>query len=141
MVVKAVVVIFLLINSIVDLWKRKICIASIPFMILYGIYYFNRQDTSLFDCMMNLLPGIFLILISIFSQGKIGLGDGIIVITLGLFWNKYQMLFVLMCGFLLAGFWGVLLILLKKATQKTELPFLPFLTIAYILSLLLSIFP
>lgn len=81
--------------------------------------------------------GLIVICISQLTKGGIGLGDGGVLCVMGLYVGFYENLEIFMLALFMAAVWGVILIIFKKAGRKTELPFIPFLTIAYVIVTLL----
>ena len=79
------------------------------------------------------LIGFIIMGISILTKGGIGLGDGGLLCVMGLYVGFYKNLEIFLLALLMASICGIVLLLIKKADRKTELPFVPFLTIAYII--------
>lgn len=75
--------------------------------------------------------GGVIIALSRLTGGGIGTGDGGVLCVMGLYIGFYENLEVFLLALLLAAVWGIVLMLRKKAGRKTELPFVPFLTISY----------
>jgi len=72
-----------------------------------------------------------------FSKGKaMGFGDVKLAAAMGLVLGFGQLLLALMFAFILGGLVGMVLIVLKKVTAKSMVPFGPFLTVATALLLL-----
>lgn len=108
--------------------KRK----SIPVLPVLGLgvtllaFRLTEAETAK-ELLCGFLPGIVLTLISFFSKEGIGMGDALVLLCLGAGyrWEKVTaMLFGALC---LAAVFSLVLLILKKADRKTELPFLPFL--------------
>lgn len=72
------------------------------------------------------LVGIFLIVCSKILRGGIGLGDGIVFLTLGLGLGMKSASCILFYSLVLCCVWGIIQILRKKYSRTDELPFLPF---------------
>lgn len=71
-------------------------------------------------------PGLFLLGIGFFSEEKIGYGDGWLVLALGM-WMTFQELLSMLCLSV------CLCVLYGLGMKKTELPLVPFLTLAYLI--------
>lgn len=80
----------------------------------------------------GLLPGSFLWVLSQWKREKIGNGDGPVVAGLGWTIGLEEVWKVLTGGFLLAGCVGILL-LVSGRKKTTELPFIPFLCMSFLL--------
>lgn len=71
------------------------------------------------------LPGIFLLWAGYISKERIGYGDGWLILALGAWLSAEELFRLLGLGFLYCVVFGVV-------SGKQELPFVPFLTAAYI---------
>lgn len=80
----------------------------------------------------GLLPGSFLWVMSQWKKEKIGNGDGFVAAGLGWAIGLEEVWKVLTGGFLLAGCTGILLLALGRK-KTTELPFIPFLCMSFLL--------
>lgn len=74
------------------------------------------------------VPGAFMIVLSFMTEGKIGMGDGVLILGIGIGLGLEKTAYLLM-GALIAGciFSGILLVF-KKAGKNTRIPFVPFIT-------------
>ena len=96
-----------------------------------------RRQVSLF--LMEaaaLLPGCGLCLLAGLSDGKVGWGDGLCTLILGLLAGAGPCIFAVSAGLLLLSLLCVFLLALRKADRNSRMPFLPFLAAGYILYLL-----
>ncbi len=84
----------------------------------------------------NLIVGFFLVLISIFTRGGIGMGDAIIFLILALFLDHNSNVYILFFSLLLATIPSIILIIVKHKKNYT-LPFVPFITSAVLLYLII----
>lgn len=83
--------------------------------------------TALLGC----VPGVFLLVTARFT-GKAGYGDGLALLHVGLFTNYKTSTFLLCLSMLLMSFFSVGAVAVKKAGRSTKVPYLPFLTAAYV---------
>ena len=67
--------------------------------------------------------------ISRLTEEKIGYGDSLLIIVLGTFLGMWKLLILLLGAFGLAA--AVSILLKRKFTRKSMIPFVPFLTVAY----------
>ncbi len=79
----------------------------------------------------GILLGVFFWMLSKATAQQIGEGDGIMLAVTGLYTGFWQTAELLLGALLLAAGVSVWLLLRKKATWRTELPFAPFLFGAY----------
>ncbi|MCH5270579.1 MAG: prepilin peptidase [Lachnospiraceae bacterium] len=87
---------------------------------------------------LSVLPGVGLLLLSLLTEKKVGSGDGLILILLGLFEGVERAVPVFCLGLFLQSLLAVGLLIFKKADKQTCIPFLPFLLISRLLILFLT---
>ncbi|MCM1325799.1 MAG: prepilin peptidase [Bacteroidales bacterium] len=81
--------------------------------------------------LFGLLPGIFLLGMAWMSQ-KAGTGDGVVLMILGLFTDYHICIIVFSASLFLVSLFSICMMALRRAHGKTRLPYIPFLTAAYI---------
>lgn len=124
----------LLLNGFIDLKKREILLLPTILYACVGLFLcFWNFHTPLAEILSALLPGIFLLLVGRISQGKVGYGDGILVLSIGIWSGFLKCLLSLTTGLLLASFWAILTLIIKKYRSNDELPFVPFLLFGYLM--------
>ena len=140
MTAKGIIIIFLCIAAFFDLKKRGIPkkyllawgVLEISYLVFIVIW--EKNVSFLIEGVVGLIPGVLCILISYISKEQMGYGDGCIILLIGFLqgWKIASTSFSLAL-FLLSIVAAVLLIV-KKATRKTRVPFVPFLFMGYICS-------
>lgn len=122
--------------AIIDVKKKKIPVG--PVLIMGVILLLIRLSSNLtageFVC--GLLPGVGFLAIAWMTKEKIGVGDGLLMLCLGMGYRVEQMMAITGIALLVAAMFSMILIVLKKANRKTALPFLPFLFVGWMVSLL-----
>lgn len=124
--------IFLLIHTVTDLRCRKVNVAICWIFAIAGLILFafsNERDWI--SLVGGILTGSYLLLFSLITKESIGLGDGCVVTALGIWLGGGKTLLVLMGAFILTALFGMVKVCMKKATGKSELAFVPFLTLSY----------
>jgi len=106
--------------------------SAIGIVLIFGIL--KLIQSSEFRIQNSILAGIgaavFFLLIVLITKGKgMGIGDIKLAFFMGLFLGYPAILVALFFSFLIGAIIGVILILLKKKTLKSEVPFGPFLII------------
>lgn len=96
-----------------------------------------RRENPAHFYIMALLPGMGMLILAFLTKDKMGYGDGIAVMILGMLRGLRLCLYALMAGLLLLLCFFFIVILLKKANKKTMLPFIPFLFLSWCLTELL----
>lgn len=82
---------------------------------------------ALSEALLSVLPGMALILLSFATEKKVGAGDGLVLVLLGLYEGVKLAVPVFCLGLFLQSLLAVGLLILKKADRQTCIPFLPFL--------------
>lgn len=124
--------------GIVDLkWKKVNLLFLIPYIIAGILCNLKYQLLAPISIVGGMVIGIVMIGIGMITKGKIGIGDGIILIVTGLFLGFFDNLFLLLSATFLAAMIGALLLLIKGVNKNYEIPFIPFLFIAFIGDLIL----
>lgn len=75
----------------------------------------------------SIMPGLGLLILSFVTGRKIGVGDGFILLSVGMFESGKMAWSVLCFGLFLQSVCAILLLILKKAKRDTKIPFVPFL--------------
>lgn len=130
-----VCILFLLILcSITDIKERKIYAeVCIIFMLIGVILEFIIRQRNLLDICLGILPGIFIYMVFIVTREGIGKGDAMVFITTGVFMGIINSIFLLIFSLILVGITAFIIIILKKGNKKTKIPFVPFVTISFII--------
>ncbi|NLL93709.1 MAG: hypothetical protein GX225_06220 [Clostridiales bacterium] len=94
--------------------------------------------SSLLQLIISLIPGIFLLIISLVSHGALGIGDGVIILIVGLGMNFSSCTFVLFLSLFLSTIFSFI-IFIKKRNLKSSFPLAPFILCGYTLTLLINL--
>lgn len=112
-----------------DIREKRISLFAI---ILSGsialLYLAAEERLELVSLCFRILPGMLLLFTALLSEEKIGYGDGAAVLVLGLWTSGIFCLLSVSIGLLLAGVYGMLLLLGGK--KNRQIPFMPFLLTA-----------
>ncbi|MCM1192983.1 MAG: hypothetical protein NC123_08190 [Butyrivibrio sp.] len=113
----------------VPVWMLWLGAAAAAGILLYeGV---NGRLDGWREC-RSLLPGAVLLAVA-YATGKAGMADGVILMLLGIFMGYEGCVAASVGGlFLIALFSGVLLAL-RRAKKDTRIPFVPFLTVGWLL--------
>ncbi len=85
----------------------------------------NHHNT--FDLTASLFVGIMTVALAVLSQGSIGIGDAIMILTLGCFYTFSETISIVMYSFIASALFSIIYLLIKKCSGKHRLPFAPFL--------------
>jgi len=97
---------------------------------LISILFFKYEGFEWTDVGLSVIPGLFLVALSFITEGKVGMGDGIVTAMLGPALGLEKSIYVLMGALILNSLLSGILLLFKKAGKNTRIPFVPFLTTA-----------
>lgn len=82
--------------------------------------------------LLGVLPGIFLLLVAWLTKA-VGVGDGMVLMSIGIVVGVQKAVLIFGVALFLAALCSVGLLLGKKMGLRSRLPFLPFLTIGWLL--------
>ena len=121
--------------GIYDLLYKKIPIRAVVVFGVSVLGYRVYAGAGIGELLAGLVPGAMLLLTSFCTKESIGYGDGMVLCVLGIFLGIRRSLAVFGMALVFAALSAIILLALKKAGRKTELPFLPCLFAGYLLSL------
>lgn len=130
--------IYLTICTYTDIKTKTISLFnSAGFAISIFILGCITDTISLKYILLQMLPGFFLILLSLIKPNSIGLGDGIIFLIVGLSTSLIMCLNILLITLLLSSIYSILL-LLRHYSKKYIIPLAPFILLSSVFVLLRS---
>lgn len=121
----------LTILSFQDIKRKRVNWILMAILAVFNGVFGFILDRSLLQIAAGIAPGVFGLLISFGTKGKLGAGDGLCLIALGVFYDWEKVLMLWLAALLICALTGMVLMILKRANLKTALPFIPFLTIGY----------
>ena len=123
----------LIVSSWMDIRNKQI---SVVLLLVTGLFGIAGNILFSWTGWLSLAGGcgigIALLGLSKITHGQIGLGDGGLLCVTGIYLGFYENIAVLLSALLLAGAWGTLLLVMRRAGRKTEIAFVPFVLIAYV---------
>jgi prepilin signal peptidase PulO-like enzyme (type II secretory pathway) len=133
---------FLGISGAMDLRHRTISAIWVSLAAAVGICWdaacILLAETDVFHVLFSLMPGAFLVLTAFAVRGKLGYGDGICLMTAGLFIGAESCFYMLCGALLLSALAGTLLVLSGRRRLDSRLPFLPFCFAAFMIVILVQ---
>ena len=126
-------VVILSVLSIYDIRTRRIplCGFAVVFAFsLVSLICFRDEKPVWLDVILSLVPGLMLIGLGVITEGKVGIGDGIIVAELGLALGFEKSVYMLTGALVLNCIFAGACLALKKAGPGTRVPFVPFITVS-----------
>lgn len=107
------------------------------FAALGTLLCFMEGEQRIIRILPAVLPGLFVLLLTFVTKGGIGEGDGILLMTMGIFLGGTDVLRIFTYALFFAGSYALFLFFFKKKSRKYEIAFVPFLLLAFIGELLL----
>lgn len=133
-----ILVILLSICAIEDIKEKEV---SMPIVLGAGalgiIVQYCLKIESVWSILGGMSVGVTMVVLSLLTRGKIGLGDGILLMTTGIYLGLKSNFILLSVALLGVALWGVMLIALKKISFQKEIPFVPFMWMGYVGMLIL----
>ena len=131
------VILMLILLSVSDLKSHTIPVLPVlVFAAVMAAVHLSAGDLPAVRIFTGMLPGLFLLAVSLASRSSIGTGDGIAVAACGAAIGLSSELASLTVALVLCCAYSIVLLIRKKAGRKDTLPFLPFLTAGHILVLI-----
>ena len=131
------VILMLILLSISDLKSHTIPVLPVlVFAVVMAAVHLSAGDLPAVRIFTGMLPGLFLLAVSLASRSSIGTGDGIAAAACGAAIGLSSELESLTAALVLYCAFSIVLLIRKKAGRKDTLPFLPFLTAGHILVLI-----
>lgn len=131
------VILMLILLSVSDLKSHTIPVLPVlVFAAVMAAVHLSAGDLPAVRIFTGMLPGLFLLAVSLASRSSIGTGDGIAAAACGAAIGLSSELASLTAALVLCCAYSIVLLIRKKAGRKDTLPFLPFLTAGHILVLI-----
>lgn len=118
-------------NAWTDLKKRRISLIPTVIAIISGIIFSICKQESAWSLMGAAFIGAFFCFLSVASNGALGMGDGLIILALGMWIGGMELLISVLSALLGSGLWSAVLLVIFHRGRKSEIPFVPFLLAGY----------
>ena len=120
--------VYLISLSYSDMKRRKLSVGVIVLGFLSALVFQAITGIESWRAVAGgILTGFLFMGISRLTEEKIGYGDSLLITFLGM----WKLLILLLGAFGLAAAVSILLMIKRKFTRKSMIPFVPFLTVAY----------
>ena len=136
MISKCVMIIFSGICSFQDIRRQGIWIGMpLIFSAVGVICFFLAREVSALDLLGGVIVGIAISIASLSPKCGVSLGDGLFLVTSGLYLGLFGNLRMLFWSGVLVSCYVLVLKLLKRQVKKKVIPFIPFMTGGYLITL------
>ncbi len=126
--------IFLFICSVTDIRSKEVKPAVLAaFGAAAVVLYLVIRPVGIFEEAAGIIIGLTFVALSLISEGKIGLGDGLLMTVTGLFLGGRQNAFLIMTAMLLSALFSIGYLLSKKGNRKTRFAFVPFMFASFLI--------
>ncbi|MDA3847877.1 MAG: prepilin peptidase [Vallitaleaceae bacterium] len=129
-------IITLVILSLMDIKTKKIAIPMIGIVSVYGLINQLLSAQSIKHTICNILITIVLtalfLVITYVTKEQLGMGDGFVFLMLALLNSWYMAISIYLVAFMLTGFVGLFIIAFCHKARKMTIPFIPFVTMTYL---------
>lgn len=129
--------VFLGVNAWLDIRKKEVSLLTVVIFSAAGVLWYVENGRNFMEAVVPLGMGLMFLALSLLTSGSVGLGDAWMLLALGLMLETGEFLGTLCIGMLLAGGWALILLVIRKKSRHTEIPFVPFLLAGYVGGLLL----
>lgn len=138
--------IYLSVLSFMDIRERKIRVAwlaagaiAICGLLLHEGAMVGTDGRELMTrSLLGAIPGTFMLAVARLT-GKAGYGDGIVLLLLGAGYGYLYSIVTLCLSLFLLSLCSVVLLMCRRVRRNTQMPYLPFLTAAYVCAWFLRI--
>ena len=134
------IVLYLVVLSIIDIRHRKV-----PTIMLYLFIVAMTVEAVVLGngiwllAMLGGVIGALFLVISKLTKEAIGYGDSLLILGLGIslgFWRVFSLLLI---AFFLGAIYSIGLLSIRKAKRKTTFPFIPFISISYVIMFVMEV--
>lgn len=128
-----------LISSITDLYNRTIPLKLLIFSLIVGflmIGIFYKTNTFLNCILGGVAAFLVMYLLILISKKQVGGGDLALMTVTGFFAGINIFFSILFVSIILTGMYSLFLVLMKKGSKRTEIPFAPFILLGTVILVL-----
>ena len=135
-IAEGVVLVCMAVLAGIDLKTKHVPVLLVALLGAGAVIYRFWTGAGIWEMAAGAIPGALLLVTAICSRESIGIGDGLVLFVLGVFSGALQAVAVLGMALFLAAVMAGILLIIRRAGRKTELPFLPCLGGSYLLCVL-----
>lgn len=131
----------LLVAGIIDFYTGQVYFNITGIGITVAVLFLVLQycaGCSVANYIYAAIGSVTIIFIIIFVTGSMGYGDAEIFFLSGLFLGIKLTICLIVCSFLFGSLGGIILIIFQKKSKKDYIPFIPFITLSLVFTILLG---
>lgn len=122
---------WLLVSSVMDIRTRRLPVWLLAMGSGLSAVAVLYQKSGYIEVLWGIMPGLLLLAIAFITQ-KAGYGDGIVLSCLGMVLGGEKGLLLFGISSFLLALCSLVLLVFRKVGRNTGMPYLPFLTVAWI---------
>ncbi len=139
-----ILIIFMLIAAVYDIRTMHVPLWVICINLFIGtisVYIeLNLKGCPLADYTLSavviFLVILFILIFKLFRVEEVGLADGLLIVSTGMILKGERLIMAIGLAMILAGLFAGVLLVIRKAGRKSRIPFVPFLTVGIVISIL-----
>lgn len=121
------------IESFEDIRSRRLGVLLLcAFGICGAVCHMIFQRGEYQSLLGGIAIGAAMIVLSLLSRGRVGLGDGLVLLVTGIFLGFEQNLLLFTVSQVLTACYALFLLVIRKKGRHYEIPFIPFLLVSYV---------
>lgn len=125
-------------EAIHDCFTREISLPpTVPAALVGILSLLSQPPDSILSLLIRLVPGLLLMGLAFISRGALGLGDGLVILIMGLYLPFKTLTVSVLTGFFVSSLYAAVLFLIRPSV-KTQFPFLPFLFAGHLLTRIIA---
>ena len=122
----------LVLLSVQDIRRKHIGVVPLTILGILNAVLCIFMGRDALHILTGLVPGVFALLVALVTKGKMGMGDGLVLLALGLVYDWDKVLALWLVALLLSAVTGIILMITKKAGLKTAMAFVPYILAGYV---------
>lgn len=132
-----IIIVFLVFSAVFDLKYMILPDFSTIILIICSLVLLvgTRNGACLLNIMAALIASGFLLILNLITKGNgMGMGDVKLALFMGLFLGCTKTVIAFYVAFIVGAIFGLILMFLKKATKKSQVPFGPFIILGILMA-------
>lgn len=125
---------YLVVGAIKDIKEKRVSFSYLYIGIMISIGFiilqYQQKELRWYHTIFSCLPGLFFLLYGKCTGGKIGYGDGLVLIMMGICHSYQRTWFIWCLAIVFMTLFSGFLFCIKRVSRNTKIPFLPFLWMA-----------
>lgn len=132
-IINAILVVFLGVEAVADYRHRNIsAVCAVTVLAALAACNLICGNMGWKDILCGMLPGAFIIMLSVMTGQAIGSGDGLVLMVIGAAGGVYVSVMALMFAGTIAAVMMPVLLMAGKVKKKSTIAFIPYLLAGYV---------